>query len=71
MDQVMDQQGNLLFAGTPDAVQAWLEDPNNAYPTGPVGDTTRVTYGPDSLRAFTQVYASEYLSEFSTVYPNG
>lgn len=65
MDQVFDSLGNQLYAGTPDEVKAYLQTPGN------MGDTTRVTYGPDSPRAYEQVYASEYLSEFDAVYPNG
>jgi hypothetical protein len=71
MDQVIDWQGEPLYADVPDKVKAWLEDPNNAYPNGPVGDTTRVTYGAESPRAFTTVYASDYLADFDQVYPNG
>lgn len=63
-DTVYDQQGNLLFSGVPNDVLAWLNTPGN------MGDTTRVTYGPESPRAYDQVYASEYVSEFNTVYPN-
>lgn len=64
-DCVTDMQGTILYAAPHADVKAWLETPGNT------DDTTRVQYGPDSGLLGQVVYATEYLNNYSQVYPNG
>lgn len=71
MDVVWSAQQVSLFAGEHADVKAWLEDPANNYPDGPVGDTTSVQCGGDATHPYSMFSAAEYLAMYDFEYPNG
>jgi hypothetical protein len=65
-DVVTNYQQQKLFEGQPIDVFTYLSQPGN------VGDTTQCIYSPQTAEpwASTLCYATEYMANFATVYPD-